>query len=182
MNNNKTIICRNVLKNSKGCPHGNKCAFAHTLDEQHVSSLRQLAYDIITGKNFSNIKLNIDNDLYSTFLKLTRVCKNCIENNCSGGYNCKYGAIDSKYQICYDDLVNNLCNLENCTKVHLTQRGITKKIETLQDDSDTETEDDIKKIIAYLNDDHTTNNYDASIFDDSNSNDLLSLVENNDNK
>lgn len=194
MHNNKTIICRNILQESKNCPHGNKCVFAHNLEEQYINYNRKLAYDIINGKQLIPSNFKIDDELYRTFLQMTRVCKQCNIGKCSGGYNCKYGVINEKFQICYDDLVNNKCQNVDCKKNHLTNKGIKKLIQKINDDSDTETEDEIQKIIAYLNDDNVPDNYDESIFSgpidnnyngsifaDSNSLDITSEVRNSDN-
>lgn len=170
IHNNKTIICRNILQESKHCSHGNKCVFAHSLNEQYIVPNRKLAYDIIKKNDAENIV--IDNDLYRVFLQMTRVCKQCVIGKCSGGFNCKYGVISEKYQVCYDDLVNNNCPNSNCNKIHLTKKIIRRnahhtevKIPEIEDsESDEESEEEIKKIIAYLNDDEITR-HDESIFD-----------------
>jgi hypothetical protein len=64
-------------------------------------------------------------------LTYTKLCQNCINNKCTGGYNCKFGACLEKFVICYDDLNYGYCNTDNCNKIHLSKRNlkpILKKI------------------------------------------------------
>lgn len=56
---------------------------------------------------------------------LTKVCYNCSNHKCLGGYNCKKGAISTEYVICYEDLTIGRCSNPCCTKKHLSQRGLT---------------------------------------------------------
>lgn len=123
-NNIKKMLCFNML-NKKGCNYGNKCMYAHNLEEQKKEPLREVAYDIILNKNdLSNIDLLTDRDLYHSLIQLTRTCMYCNKGVCTGGYNCKYGVIKSSYQICYDDLLDGKCQRSSCPYVHLTRRGL----------------------------------------------------------
>lgn len=118
----KRILCYNAL--NRKCLHGKNCTFAHSLMEQTKDKHREIAYDIIqNNNNLSNINLVQDKELYLTLKTLTHVCDNCIKEKCSGGYNCKFGAIDYIYQICEKDLIYGNCNIK-CDKIHLTKRGL----------------------------------------------------------
>lgn len=122
--NKKKILCLNIIK-SGVCKYGNKCLYAHNLNEQQISRNRKEAYEIIKStKTLVDINLNERVDLYKTLIELTKYCKNCINNNCIGGYNCKSGVYDKKYCICVNDLKYNNCKNNNCNFIHLSKRGL----------------------------------------------------------
>lgn len=122
VNNNK-ILCTNMIKYRK-CDYGYKCVFAHSLSDQKVDSLRQRAYNIIKNKyDIKTLDLISDRNLLKTFIELTTTCSSCSTNNCIGGYNCKHGAINKKYTICYTDMMRGTCNA-NCGYMHLTKLGL----------------------------------------------------------
>lgn len=122
--NKKKILCFNILNNKK-CNYGNKCMYAHSLNEQKMEPIRHKAYTIIKfAKDLSNIDFIMDPNLYETMLQLTKVCSLCNKNQCPGGYNCRNGVVNIKYKICYDDLVYGNCKRPNCQAVHLTERGL----------------------------------------------------------
>ena len=122
--NAKKLLCINILNKQK-CNYGNKCMYAHNLSEQKIEPLRHKVYTIIKcADDLSNIDLLSDSNLYHTMLQLTRVCAPCSKGICSGGYNCRYGTVNVKYKICYDDLVHGNCKKPNCQSVHLTHRGL----------------------------------------------------------
>lgn len=123
-NNIKKMLCFNML-NKKDCNYGNKCMYAHNLEEQKKEPMRKEAYDIILDKkDLSDIDLVINRDLYHVLVQLSRTCSYCNKGVCTGGYNCKYGAIRTSYQICYDDLTDGRCQKVNCPNVHLTKKGL----------------------------------------------------------
>src|SRR5436189_27952 len=98
--------------------------YAHRLSEQNVESIRQTAYDMIkSDDDLSHIDLSKNRHLYNNLLSLTKVCPHCDDRNCTGGYNCKHGACDTKYVICYIDLNKGTCD-NSCNKIHLTQKGL----------------------------------------------------------
>lgn len=120
----KKILCYNTLM-CGSCMYGNKCVFAHNLDEQNIDIIRKKAYDLLKGNNALNeIDLLNDDELYHGLLQLTRVCFGCENKTCLGGYNCKNGAISSKYVVCYSDLNFGKCTNTDCKKIHLTTRGL----------------------------------------------------------
>ena len=123
-NNIKKMLCFNML-NKGVCNYGNKCMYAHNLEEQKKDPLREQAYKIIFGKDdLSSTDLLTDKELYHSLIQLTRTCMYCNKGVCTGGYNCKYGAIKSMYQICYDDLMDGSCQRLHCPYIHLTNRGL----------------------------------------------------------
>jgi hypothetical protein len=122
--NVKKLLCINILNKQK-CNYGNKCMYAHTLSEQKIEPLRHKVYTIIKcADDLSNMDLISDINLYHTMLQMTRVCSACSKGICSGGYNCRYGTVNIKYKICYEDLVHGNCKKPNCQSVHLTERGL----------------------------------------------------------
>jgi hypothetical protein len=136
--NLKRILCHNMIYNNE-CKYGDKCLYAHSLNDQNVNDKRKEAYELLMG-NFSLESINlVENDiLYKTLLELTRYCKNCNNASCIGGYNCKSGSCDKKYCICANDLNYGDCVNPNCTFIHLSKRGLkpyyndVKKKEKLQ--------------------------------------------------
>ncbi|AYV80824.1 MAG: hypothetical protein Harvfovirus7_21 [Harvfovirus sp.] len=119
--NMKKVLCNNVLM-SQTCHYGDKCMYAHSLDDQNVDTVRRKAYDILDGRE--GISYKPDRELSKTFLQLTKICDACCKNKCPGGYNCKYGVFDKKYQICADDLRYGICYNTTCNNIHLTNRGL----------------------------------------------------------
>jgi hypothetical protein len=119
----KKILCNNVL-GCGTCGYGNKCLYAHSLREQIMETNRRQAYNIIKNKITITDSMNKDKKIIDTFICLSKTCYDCENNKCPGGYNCKYGAIEKKYTICYNDLMYGRCNHNNCNYVHLTKQGL----------------------------------------------------------
>jgi hypothetical protein len=120
----KRVLCFSILSN-ESCHFGNKCLFAHKLEEQRIEPIRKLVYEVLQGtRRMDNIDLVNNNELYSILLQLTKVCSSCIRKTCPGGYNCKNGVLDTNYQICYDNLVNDSCKFNFCHQLHLTKIGL----------------------------------------------------------
>lgn len=118
----KKILCQNII-NTGECKYGNKCMYAHNLEEQNVSEIRKYAYDIIKSDiDLKNVFLS--DELYKVLFLLTKYCKNCNVKNCIGGYNCKSGACDKKYVVCANDLNYGKCENPNCMNIHLTKKGL----------------------------------------------------------
>ena len=179
--NKKTILCINILTNGS-CGYNDKCLYAHSYSEQKIEPTRKYIYDILNNTNKLDIDLSVDNKLLKAMTVFTKVCRECEKNNCSGGYNCKYGAINSNYQICYKDLYYGVCENQNCKFIHLTSRGVKSAntinnktqiskplIETsianiLNDDCDSDSDISIDKIENYLNTNDDTDPCDKSIF------------------
>jgi hypothetical protein len=124
INNTKKILCNNIIVGKK-CNYGNKCLYAHSLDEQNVLPIREKAYNLLSSNdNLDDINLIEDGKLYETLCQLTKVCSSCEKQTCSGGKNCRNGAISKAFKICYDDLVYGNCKYTKCNFVHLTDRGL----------------------------------------------------------
>lgn len=129
----KKLICKSYLKNE--CSRSN-CKFAHSLDEQSLEGDRKNAFKKLSTKESLNY------NEYQSLLQLTQCCPKCISNNCVGGKNCSYGAVDEFNLICKKDffcgkcsehadpVINNLyfdneITLQKCTKgIHLTEMGL----------------------------------------------------------
>lgn len=124
--NLKKILCHNMITNGT-CNYGQKCLYAHSLDDQNIDSNRNHAYEILLGDfNLEHIDLQKDHSLYRSLLGLTKVCEQCNTNKCTGGYNCKFGACAKKFQVCLRDLNYGDCqtNGEICESIHLSKRGL----------------------------------------------------------
>jgi hypothetical protein len=126
--NKKRVLCYSYVTRGE-CPYGSKCVYAHSIKEQNIDPLRKKVYDILNNNNpLNDIDFVHDNDLYKTFLQLTRTCYGCENNTCVGGYNCKKGAINLEHTICYDDLYSGECQYgDTCDKIHLTKRRLVPK-------------------------------------------------------
>lgn len=131
--NMKKMLCNNILL-SKACHYGDKCMYAHSLEDQNVDTIRSKAYGLITGKE--RLIDKPDRELARVLLQLTKLCDACVKGSCPGGYNCKYGVFDRRYQVCPDDLRYGVCYNTTCNSVHLTNMGLlplnsTTRIEPL---------------------------------------------------
>ena len=121
--NYKKILCKNIHSIGR-CVYTNKCLYAHSLDEQNVESIRSIAYDMIKKDiDLSNIDLSKNKNLYTNLLILSKLCQQCEDGTCTGGYNCKHGACDKIYVICQIDLNKGTCE-GGCGKLHLTKKGL----------------------------------------------------------
>lgn len=120
--NKKKILCQNII-NYGSCCYGTKCLFAHKLEEQIIDNNKKQSYDIVMNSyNLSHIDLQKNYVLYRSLLNLTKLCDQCAENKCKGGFNCKFGSCSKNYQICKKDLEYGNC--VGCDLVHLTHRDL----------------------------------------------------------
>lgn len=124
----KRILCHNMFTFGI-CPYNNGCVYAHSLEEQRIDPMRKKVMNIIIPSNslpnnLEDLNLIYDKDLYNAFQQLTRLCYGCQNNKCLGGYNCKNGASELKYVVCYNDLTFGQCTNNDCKKCHLTKRGL----------------------------------------------------------
>lgn len=120
--NRKTLLCNNIIS-SGHCGFGDTCKYAHSLDDQVKEKQRKPIFDILfSDSDLSHINFQENVGLYRGLLSMTKLCD---KEKCPGGYNCRYGACrDTKVHICEQDLNHGNCNVENCTKIHLTKRGL----------------------------------------------------------
>ena len=97
----KTILCYNMLHKGS-CRYKKLCVYAHTLDEQAIQSHREKAYRILqNNKRLESVELVVDKELLKGLSELTDLCYSCTKKKvCLGGYNCRHGACDNKYQVC----------------------------------------------------------------------------------
>jgi hypothetical protein len=102
------ILCFNVL-NSTECSYSNKCLYAHSLEEQIIDKNRKNALDLLQITDLKNINLIEDVNLRENILVLTKLCSDCINKVCPGGYNCKYGACNKDVLICNTDFLKGDC-------------------------------------------------------------------------
>jgi hypothetical protein len=144
---------------NKHCQYGKRCKYAHSLREQKIDTIRHKVYSMLKNKmNLKRINLINDKKLFDTFLSLTKLCTQCIKGNCPGGYNCRNGALNIKYKICYDDFMYGNCRKMICNNIHLTKRGLIpytiqrknskkSKYDTNKNDNKKYTEEQIKSNI-----------------------------------
>lgn len=120
-NNKKSILCFNVINHNQ-CNYKNMCNYAHGLHEQNIHPLRHKIYNMIANKvSMKDIDLKKSPEIYNVLLTLTKICTQCNQKKCTGGYNCKNGAIGSKYHICHTDLIYGNCTNKYCEAKHLTK-------------------------------------------------------------
>ena len=127
--NVKKILCYNILNTNK-CSYGNKCMFAHSLNEQKKDNYKEFIINLIlVNDNLSNINICADSKLFNELIIFTKECKNCIIKKCNGGYNCKYGTCLPFLKICKTDLITGKCkkdknNISCIDGIHLTEKKL----------------------------------------------------------
>lgn len=119
----KRILCQNILI-SKKCNYGDKCIYAHSLSEQKIDPLRKKAYDLFNQSDLSMIDLSLDKKMYDSLVQISKLCINCKNMECQGGYNCREGAYSSDYVVCYDDITYGNCRKVDCKKKHFSKNGM----------------------------------------------------------
>ena len=125
--NHKKILCQNFIINNT-CSYDTKCLYAHSLSEQKIDIKRKKIFELLDDTSAISI---IDPLTFRELNLFTRLCNDGVNHKCSGGYNCKLGAPMQKYFICYDDLNYGYCAEENCSKIHLTKRGLKPQYNNL---------------------------------------------------
>ena len=105
--NEKRLICFSVINNDQ-CHYGLNCTYAHSKNEQKVDDDKKYIYQIILDKklmNFFSMTNPKTEEIYKNLLFLTQICEKCINNKCTGGYNCRNGVCDTAIKICKNDLL-----------------------------------------------------------------------------
>ncbi len=126
-NNFKKLLCYNTIKNIP-CTYKYKCLFAHNLEEQHKEHYRNIIHKMLYEyKDLGKINIFNDEELFKNLLIYTHECKNCLNNQCSGGYNCKYGVCLKELKICYNDLMYGKCINKTCNNKCLNGHHLTTK-------------------------------------------------------
>ncbi len=120
--NKKKILCKSVLEGIK-CQYGDNCVYAHSLKEQKMDKERKHAYDVIKNQFDLSTLDTTQEELYKNLSILTKICNECINKKCPGGVNCKFGVYNKSLQLCNEDMMSGQCKTENCSKIHLTERG-----------------------------------------------------------
>jgi hypothetical protein len=155
-NSFKKILCYNIIYNGS-CKYGDKCLYAHSLEDQNINKMRKEVYDILKSESdLSDINLKENYELYKTMLEMTKYCKNCNNNMCKGGYNCKSGVYDKKYCICINDLNYGFCHNYNCNFIHLSKRGLKPYYDKKKNQIITKSPED-KNTLFSNNEDHMNN-------------------------
>lgn len=109
--NVKRLICHSVI-NGEYCIYGKQCSYAHDLVEQIIDSDKKFIYQIILNEDLMNFFYpnNPKNDeIYKHLLFMTKTCPQCLDNKCSGGYNCRNGVRTQDLKICRNDLLTGEC-------------------------------------------------------------------------
>uniref|UniRef100_A0A6C0EAJ7 C3H1-type domain-containing protein n=1 Tax=viral metagenome TaxID=1070528 RepID=A0A6C0EAJ7_9ZZZZ len=123
--NLKKVLCNNITHSGK-CQYGSKCLYAHSLEEQNIEPMRKYVLELLDRQDLENVNIN-DDELYDTLYLFTRICNDCINGKCTGGYNCKHGICKRELQICYDDLNYGFCDDKYCKLIHLSKKGLHPK-------------------------------------------------------
>ena len=124
----KKILCNNIV-NKQICKYYDKCIFAHNIEEQNKNSIRQYIYDMINNfDDLSSINIYKNKNLFDELKILCNYCEKCVLNKCSGGYNCKYGAFNKSFKICYNDMYYGTCKNDINDNVCVDGYHFTKKM------------------------------------------------------
>lgn len=129
--NHKKLLCNNVVNGNK-CMYRNKCMFAHDLSEQKIDTGRAQVIKMIKEvDDLSYVDIYNNKQLFYEMMILTKECKNCFSNKCTGGYNCKFGTFLKDIKICYEDLMCGKCinyvdsETNSCLNgIHLTEKKL----------------------------------------------------------
>jgi hypothetical protein len=106
--NTKNLLCFSIFKKIK-CVYGDKCTYAHSLNEQNINPIRYLAYSIIMGNKLELLNEENKEDIYNELFILCNLCKKCIFGFCTGGINCKNGVFAKSLKICKNDFLTGEC-------------------------------------------------------------------------
>ena len=116
----KRLLCFSLINEEK-CKYGKRCIYAHTKEEQIIDDSRQKAYDLLKADDLSKVTM----EEYTLLLSLVHLCEKCLENKCTGGYNCRNGAHSLEVKLCKRDFCTGTCNLNDCPNViHLPNKGL----------------------------------------------------------
>jgi hypothetical protein len=122
--NHKKIMCQNFI-DTNSCIYNEKCLYAHNLQEQKIDIKRRKILDLIEStEDLSYIDPHKNKDIYKDLQLFTKLCTECVNNKCTGGFNCKFGSPSIKFLLCYEDLNYGNCIDKTCTKIHLTKRHL----------------------------------------------------------
>lgn len=123
----KRLICYSLI-NKEACRYGDDCTYAHTLEEQTVDTEKMFIYQVLLDKNlmcFFSVTNPKTEEIYQELIFLTKLCKNCLSDRCTGGYNCRHGAHTACLKICRCDLFTGQCE-NSVKKIHVPNEIITK--------------------------------------------------------
>jgi len=149
--NHKKIMCQNYILNNI-CTYGDKCLYAHNLDEQRIDIKRKKILNILSStESLDNQDLHLNRELYKELCIFTKLCNECTNKKCTGGYNCKFGAPLEKYLICYEDLNYNNCTDINCKKIHLSKRGLKPQYSNISTHINKPLINNINMLIPFIN-------------------------------
>ncbi len=127
LHNEKRLICYSVLNCDK-CNYGQNCTYAHSYAEQKIDDDKKYIYQIILDNNLMNF-FSLTNpkteEIYKNLLFLTNICDKCLNNRCTGGYNCRNGACNQSLKICKNDLLTGAC-LNKLLTIQIDQNLINK--------------------------------------------------------
>lgn len=123
----KRLLCFSVINNDL-CVYGNNCMYAHTTLEQKIDDDKKFIYQIILDNKLMDI-VSINNpkkdELYQSLLFMSQICNSCINNKCTGGYNCRNGVFDKSLKICKNDLLTGEC-LNKIININVDEKIIDK--------------------------------------------------------
>lgn len=129
--NQKKLLCFSLINNIV-CGYNEKCSYAHSLKDQVIDPERKFIYQLILNKSvtltpkylnsFPSSSIEI---IYKQFSFMSYLCKKCKHNKCTGGYNCKNGALCKELKICKNDVLTGECNNEKI-EIHVDMDIISK--------------------------------------------------------
>ena len=131
--NENRVLCYSVIDN-KVCKYGNECIYAHNTDEQLVDNDREFHYKLILDPmmmGFNQMPACRKEEIYKALFFFTQLCEGCVAKKCTGGYNCKNGAINKFAKLCKNDLLTGECT-NTTTELQIPQ-DMSKKLLDLTD-------------------------------------------------
>jgi hypothetical protein len=111
MNNKNSILCDSLIRGGI-CEQGLYCNFCHDIKQQNINPDRLLALKIIFDDDIKNLSEYADNKkeiIYDNLKILCKLCNNCQNHCCVGGYNCCEGAINASIKICRSNMMTGTC-------------------------------------------------------------------------
>lgn len=143
-NNRKRLLCYSFL-NDETCLYNNKCAYAHSYEEQNIDDDKIFLYEIIFDEKLMGFYL-VNNpktdEIYKKLLFFSNICEQCINKKCTGGFNCRYGSFISTIKICKNDFLSGGC-LNKIVEISM-DNNIVEKINKISSNSN------FKKCNLYL--------------------------------
>lgn len=125
--NERRLICFSTI-NNENCNYGPNCTYAHSLEDQVIDEERKFIYQIMLDKKLMNFMSDDSyktDEIYKQLLFMTHICENCVNQKCTGRYNCRNGTCTPYLKLCKNDLLTGEC-LNKIIDINVDQSLIGK--------------------------------------------------------